>query len=96
VTVSTSSNTLLGTDTGRIKISDFSEFPAKGRGTSGVRAQSLLKGEDALAVAWAGSGAPIANGLDGSPRDLPTERTKRDASGEKLVDDITFIGTSLG
>ena len=95
VTVSTSSNTLLGTDTGRIKISALSEFPAKGRGTGGVRAQSLLKGEDALAVAWAGNGVPFANGLDGAPRTLPTEKMKRDASGEKLTDDVTFLGTSL-
>jgi len=95
VTVSASSNTLLGTDAGRLKISHFSEFPAKGRGTGGVRAQSLLKGEDALAVAWAGIGEPFANGLDGSPRELPSERMKRDASGEKLSDDVTFIGSSL-
>jgi len=95
VTVSTSSNTLLGTDTGRVKISALSEFPAKGRGTGGVRAQTLLKGEDALAVAWAGDGVPFANGLDGAPRDLPSEKMKRDASGEKLTDDVTFIGSSL-
>lgn len=95
VTISTSSNTLLGTDTGRAKVSLFSEFPAKGRGTGGVRAQSLLKGEDALAVAWAGDGTPVANGLDGSPRELPTERMKRDASGEKLSADVTYIGFSL-
>lgn len=95
VTVSTSSNTLLGTDTGRVKISALAEFPAKGRGTGGVRAQTLLKGEDALAVAWAGNGVPFANGLDGAPRDLPTEKAKRDASGEKLNDDVTFLGSSL-
>jgi DNA gyrase subunit A len=95
VTVSASSQTLLGTDTGRVKISLFSEFPAKGRGTGGVRAQTLLKGEDALAVAWAGSGEPYANGLDGSPRELPIDRMKRDASGEKLTVDLTYIGASL-
>ncbi|GAB2819797.1 DNA topoisomerase IV subunit A [Alpinimonas psychrophila] len=95
VTVSTSSNTLLGTDTGRAKCSLFSEFPAKGRGTGGVRAQSLLKGEDSLAVAWAGDGSPVANGLDGTPRELPTEYVKRDASGEKLSDDVSFIGSTL-
>jgi DNA gyrase subunit A len=95
VTVSTSSNTLLGTDTGRIKISRLSEFPPKGRATGGVRAQSLLKGETGLVVAWAGDSVPRANGLDGAPRDLPTERLKRDASGEKLVDDITYVGGSL-
>jgi DNA gyrase subunit A len=95
VTVSTSANTLLGTDTGRAKVSLFSEFPAKGRGTGGVRVQSLLKGEDCLAVAWAGEGDAVANGLDGTPRQLPTEKVKRDASGEKLSDDVTFIGSRL-
>lgn len=95
VTVSTSSNTLLGTDTGRAKSTLFSEFPAKGRGTGGVRAQFLLKGEDSLAVAWVGDGSPVANGLDGTPRELPTEHVKRDASGEKLSDDIAFIGSTL-
>ena len=96
VTVSTNSTTLLGTDSGRVKISYTSEFPPKGRATGGVRAQSLLKGEDALAVAWAGDSMPVANGLDGAPRDLPTERSKRDASGEKLGDDVTFLGASIG
>ncbi|MFT6534153.1 MAG: DNA gyrase subunit A [Alpinimonas sp.] len=95
VTVSTSASTLLGTDTGRAKVSLFSEFPAKGRGTGGVRAQSLLKGEDSLALAWVSDGSPVANGLDGTPRELPTDRAKRDASGEKLIDDVTFLGSRL-
>jgi DNA gyrase subunit A len=95
VTISTSHDTLLGTDSGRIKVSSFSEFPSKGRGTGGVRAQSLLKGEDALAVAWAGDGIPLANGIDGAPRELPVERMKRDASGEKLADEVSFVGSSV-
>jgi DNA gyrase subunit A len=95
VTVSTSASTLLGTDTGRAKVSLFSEFPAKGRGTGGVRAQSLLKGEDSLALAWVSDGSPVANGLDGTPRELPTDHAKRDASGEKLIDDVTFLGSRL-
>jgi DNA gyrase subunit A len=95
VTISTSASTLLGTDSGRAKVSLFSEFPAKGRGTGGVRAQSLLKGEDSLALAWVSDGAPVANGLDGTPRELPTDRVKRDASGEKLIDDVTFLGSRL-
>ncbi len=36
-------------------------YPAKGRATGGVRCQRLLKGEDALLLAWVGDGA--ADGL---------------------------------
>jgi len=93
VTVSASLSTLVGTDAGRVKVSPLSAFPAKGRATGGVRAQTLLKGEDAVAVAWVGPGNPRANGLDGSPRDLPEINPKRDASGEKMSSEISFLGS---
>lgn len=95
VTVSSASNTLLGTDAGRVKLSLLSDFPAKGRGTGGVRAQTLLKGEDALALAWVGSGQPHANSLDGMPRELPSELSKRDASGTLLDADVAYIGSAI-
>lgn len=95
VTISTSMNTLLGTDAGRAKMSLLSEFPAKGRGTGGVRAQTLLKGEDALALAWVGQGIPRASALDGMPRELPTELAKRDASGTLLDGDVAFVGNAV-
>jgi DNA gyrase subunit A len=95
VTISTSMNTLLGTDAGRAKVSLLSEFPAKGRGTGGVRAQTLLKGEDALALAWVGQGTPRASALDGMPRELPTELAKRDASGTLLDGDVAFVGKAV-
>lgn len=94
VTVSTSFQTLVGTDSGRIKISPFTDYPAKGRGTGGVRSHALLKGEDALLVAWVGASPARANGLDGSPRELPAEYGKRDGSGEKLTGDITYVGAA--
>jgi DNA gyrase subunit A len=94
-TVSASMSTLLATDGGRAKVSLLSDFPAKGRGTGGVRAQSLLKGEDALGVAWVGNGLPRANALDGMPRELPSELGKRDASGTPLDSDVAFIGFGL-
>ncbi|NBX23643.1 MAG: hypothetical protein EBR52_05950, partial [Microbacteriaceae bacterium] len=59
----------------------------------GVRAQTLLKGEDAVAVAWVGPGSPRANGLDGSPRELPQVNQKRDASGEKVSAEISYLGS---
>jgi DNA gyrase subunit A len=52
----------------------------------------LLKGEDAVALAWVGNGTPRANGLDGSPRDLPEVNAKRDASGEKVTAELSFLG----
>ncbi len=93
-TVSTSFSTLIGTDAGRVKVSAWSEFPAKGRGTGGVRSHALLKGEDALLVALVSTSVPRANGLDGSPRDLPTTLGKRDGSGEKLASDVSFLGSA--
>lgn len=93
VTVSASLSTLVGTDAGRVKVSPLSAFPSKGRGTGGVRAQTLLKGEDAVALAWVGPGSPRANGLDGTPRDLPKVNPKRDGSGEKVSSEISYLGS---
>ena len=41
---------------GRVKVTPFAEYPAKGRGTGGVRCHRFLKGEDTLVFAWAGPG----------------------------------------
>ena len=44
-TIAASDATLPGADPGTAKVSDYAEFPAKGRATGGVRAQRFLKGE---------------------------------------------------
>ncbi|GAA1213685.1 DNA topoisomerase IV subunit A [Rhodoglobus aureus] len=94
VTVSGSSSTIAGTDPGRAKVSEFDQFPAKGRGTGGVRAHSLLKGEDVLTLGWVGTAPATAVAPDGVVRQLPTELTKRDASGTPLESVIGSIGTA--
>jgi DNA gyrase subunit A len=95
-TVSTSSGALAGTDPGRAKVSSLSEFPPKGRATSGVRAHAFLKGEDGLALAWCGPGPALAVASDGAVRTLPAAGAKRDASGVPLDAAIGSIGTSAG
>ncbi|MFX5582964.1 hypothetical protein ABTE20_20375, partial [Acinetobacter baumannii] len=81
-------------DAGSAKVSAFTEFPAKGRATGGVRAQRLLRGEDALTLAWVGSD-PRAVGTDGSVRTLPEPGAKRDASGQPLDAVVGAIGTAI-
>jgi DNA gyrase subunit A len=94
-TISSSSSTIAGTDPGRAKVSELSEFPAKGRATGGVRAHAFLKGEDILSAAWAGPAPAAAVGPDGSVRQLPEAGAKRDASGSALDAVIGSIGHSL-
>ncbi len=94
-TVSSSTATIAGADPGRAKVSALGEFPAKGRATGGVRAHSFLKGEDVLALAWAGTAPALAVGADGSQRQLPDSGAKRDASGTPVESPIGSIGFSL-
>ena len=39
---------------GRVKVTPFAAYPAKGRATGGVRAHRFLKGETRLVLAWVG------------------------------------------
>jgi len=94
-TVSSSTGTIAGVDAGRAKTSAFAEFPGKGRATGGVRAHSFLKGEDVLALAWAGAAPALAVGTDGAVRQVPESGAKRDASGSVLDAVIGSIGESL-
>ncbi|CDK00738.1 Type IIA topoisomerase (DNA gyrase/topo II,topoisomerase IV), A subunit [Microbacterium sp. C448] len=95
VTVSGTAGALPGTDAGRAKVSEFAEFPAKGRATGGVRAHAFLKGEDELTLAWVGATPLRAVGTDGSARTLPEPGAKRDASGQPLDAPVGSVGRAL-
>lgn len=94
VTIADSSLTLPGTDVATAKVSDWAEFPAKGRATGGVRAQRFLKGEDQLACSWVGAGEPRALAADGTARKLPTELGRRDGSGTPIDGAAAYIGVA--
>jgi DNA gyrase subunit A len=94
VTVAGASQALLGADAGTGKVSEFTEFPPKGRATGGVRAQRFLKGEDTLTLAWVGV-EPRAVGADGAVRALPEAGAKRDASGSPLDGVIGAVGAPI-
>ena len=81
VTSSGSSIALPGTEPGAVKVTPWSEYPAKGRGTGGVRCHRFLKGEDTLVFAWAGVGPAIAAAASGAAVDLPEATGRRDGSG---------------
>jgi DNA gyrase subunit A len=93
-TVSGTSRALPGTDAGSVKVTDFRQYPAKGRATGGVRCHRFLKGEDALLLAWAGPAPAIAAAASGSPVSLPAVDTRRDGSGTPGSQPIAAIGSA--
>ena len=90
VTISSPSDALPGT-TGSLKVSDFSEFPGKGRATGGVRAHRFLKGEDQLVTAYAGPIPIRATAANGTAVEIAMVKSKRDASGSPLPGPISVI-----
>lgn len=91
VTIATGVN-FDGKPTQSIKVTDFNEFPHKGRGTGGVRAHRFLKDETELILGFAGP-SPQASAATGGARQLPAELSKRDASGQPLDSKIDAVGT---
>jgi DNA gyrase subunit A len=93
VTVAGSSSALPGTQNGSAKVSPLAIYPAKGRATGGVRCQRLLKGEDAVILAWVGDGTPLACATSGSPVDLPEPTDRRDGSGVAVSQPVLAVAS---
>jgi DNA gyrase subunit A len=91
VTVSGSSAALAGTDPGSVKVTPYAEYPAKGRGTGGVRCHRFLRGEDVLTLAWAGPAPARAAAATGVAVDLPPATGRRDGSGTAASQPIAAV-----
>jgi DNA gyrase subunit A len=91
VTVSGSSAALAGTDPGSVKVTSYAEYPAKGRGTGGVRCHRFLRGEDVLTLAWAGRAPARAAAATGVAVDLPAAIGRRDGSGTAASQPIAAV-----
>ena len=96
VTVSGSSAALPGTDAGAVKVTPYSEYPAKGRGTGGVRCHRFLRGEDVLLLAWAGAAPPRAAAANGVALELPAATGRRDGSGEAASQPVAAVSGPRG
>jgi len=92
VSVSGSSQALPGTEIGHGKVSDFAEYPGKGRATSGVRAHKFRSGEDSLLRGWCGPAPARAATSSGKAANLPASDGKRDGTGSPLTHPIDAIG----
>lgn len=91
LTVANSSKSLPGTDGGGLKVSKIAEFPKKGRATGGVRCQKFIRGQDQIALAYAGPEGFQLLDSKGKAIGVEYELQKRDASGSKAPT-ISFIG----
>ena len=92
VTIAGSSGSLPGTVPGSAKVTPLDRYPAKGRGTGGVRTQRFLRGEDQLQMAWVGELPPRASDAHGKPVALPDVDERRDGSGTQLSSVVMAIG----
>ncbi|HEY9408733.1 MAG TPA: DNA topoisomerase IV subunit A [Jiangellaceae bacterium] len=96
VTVAGSSSALPGAQAGTVKVTDFADYPSKGRATGGVRCHRFLKGEDALVLAWAGRAPARAAAASGVPIELPEAVGRRDGSGTPARQAIAAVSGGLG
>nr|BFD93585.1 DNA topoisomerase IV subunit A [Kitasatospora sp. Xyl93] len=91
VSVATATGTLAGGEQTSWKVTPFEQYPRKGRATGGVRCQRFLRGEDALAFAWAGAAPARAATAKGTPVDLPERDPRRDGSGTPVTTPVAVV-----
>jgi DNA gyrase subunit A len=92
VTVAGSLSALPGAQAGSVKVTEYGQYPAKGRATGGVRCHRFLKGEDTLVLAWAGPGPAMGAAASGVPITLPDATGRRDGSGSPASQPIAAVG----
>jgi DNA gyrase subunit A len=90
-TVGGEAGALPGTAAHTMKLTPLTEFPGKGRATSGVRCHKFLSGEDVLVAATAGNGPIHACGSTGAAVDVPDKQGKRDSTGTKLRKPVAAV-----
>ncbi|MYZ34236.1 MULTISPECIES: DNA topoisomerase IV subunit A [unclassified Streptomyces] len=73
------------------KLTPFDQYPRKGRATGGVRCHRFLKGEDLLALAWAGASPARAAQKNGAPVELPDPDPRRDGSGTPFTLEVDAL-----
>ena len=95
VTVAGDSRALPGTELGSVKVTPLTAYPAKGRGTQGVRCHKLRAGEDGVRMAWIGPGPARAATASGAAVDLPEIDERRDATGTPPSAPIAGVAGSL-
>ena len=76
-TVSATDGDRRGPRAGRGKVTSLLDFPAKGRATGGVRAQTLGRGETGVRVAWVGPAPVLAAGHGRRRAAVPGRRGAR-------------------
>ncbi|WP_377269036.1 DNA topoisomerase (ATP-hydrolyzing) subunit A [Peterkaempfera sp. SMS 1(5)a] len=91
LSVATATGTLDGETQTSWKLTPFEQYPRKGRATGGVRCQRFLRGEDALAFAWAGPAPARAATSAGAPVDLPGRDPRRDGSGIPVTHQVAAV-----
>ena len=92
VTVAGSSATPPLLQTGSLKVSPLTDFPAKGRATAGMRCHRFLRGEDTLIGAWVVPHPARASSEAGQPIELPEPVGRRDGSGTPVSVPIAAVG----
>jgi DNA gyrase subunit A len=92
LTAANNSESLGATDPGSVKISEISEFPAKGRATGGVRAHKFIRDENQLYFAFVGDDPILAQTSSGKVLELDVKLAKRDASGTPVNATVVSAG----